>query len=234
MTFAGLISAFDAAGIDLRDIRNGPGGLCFGVRPARLSRSPCCTPTGIRRGTGSSRHFSIQTTQAFCSRSACSCMRDGLSSGERVPIWRAAILLTALLLTLSRSSFAALGVGLIGGAALIRGVSARMLKVVGILRTARDTSGPAIDHLRRGVQQAFRGCISSPAVHRLEQGTARLRRLESDCWRGVSTRMGTWGRFYGFDATGTSAFALDGGLLFIAVMTRRGRADAYMWRCLGS
>jgi O-antigen ligase len=27
------------------------------------------------------------------------------------------------------------------------------------------------------------------------------------------------GRFYGFDATGTSAFALDGGLLFIAVMT---------------
>jgi hypothetical protein len=139
-----------------------------------------------------------------------------LSSGERVPIWRVAVLLTALLLTLSRSSFAALGAGLVV-VLLIRGVSARMLKVVGILALL---ASPAVPRLITFAAAFNKLSVDASALQRFVAWSRALRVFADSPIVGVGfNTYGYVGRFYGFDATGTSAFALDGGLLFIAVMT---------------
>ncbi len=139
-----------------------------------------------------------------------------LSSGERVPIWRVAVMLTALLLTLSRSSFAALGVGLVV-VLLIRGFSTRMLKVVGVLALLAT---PAIPRLITFAAAFNKLSVDASALQRFVAWSRALRVFADSPIVGVGfNTYGYVGRFYGFDATGTSAFALDGGLLFIAVMT---------------
>jgi O-antigen ligase/uncharacterized membrane protein YhdT len=139
-----------------------------------------------------------------------------LSSGARVPVWRVGVLLTALLLTLSRSSFAALGVGLVV-VLLIRGFSTRMLKVVGVLALLAT---PAIPRLITFAAAFNKLSVDASALQRLIAWSRALRVFADSPIVGVGfNTYGYVGRFYGFDATGTSAFALDGGLLFIAVMT---------------
>jgi uncharacterized membrane protein YhdT len=139
-----------------------------------------------------------------------------LSSGARVPVWRVGVLLTALLLTLSRSSFAALGVGLVV-VLLIRGFSTRMLKVVGVLALLAT---PAIPRLITFAAAFNKLSVDASALQRFIAWSRALRVFADSPIVGVGfNTYGYVGRFYGFDATGTSAFALDGGLLFIAVMT---------------
>ena len=139
-----------------------------------------------------------------------------LSSGERVPVWRVAVMLTALLLTLSRSSFAALGVGLVV-VLLIRGFSTRMLKVVGVLALLAT---PAVPRLITFAAAFNKLSVDASALQRFIAWSRALRVFADSPIVGVGfNTYGYVGRFYGFDATGTSAFALDGGLLFIAVMT---------------
>ena len=139
-----------------------------------------------------------------------------LSSGERVPVWRVGVLLTALLLTLSRSSFAALGVGLVV-VLLIRGFSTRMLKIVGVLALVAT---PAIPRLITFAAAFNKLSVDASALQRFIAWSRALRVFADSPIVGVGfNTYGYVGRFYGFDATGTSAFALDGGLLFIAVMT---------------
>ena len=139
-----------------------------------------------------------------------------LSSGERVPVWRVAVLLTALLLTLSRSSFAALAVGLLV-VLLIRGVSTRTLKVVGVLALLAT---PAVPRLITFAAAFNKLSVDASALQRFVAWSRALRVFADSPIVGVGfNTYGYVGRYYGFDATGTSAFALDGGLLFIAVMT---------------
>jgi O-antigen ligase len=139
-----------------------------------------------------------------------------LSSGERVPVWRVGVMLTALLLTLSRSSFAALGVGLLV-VLLIRGFSTRMLKVVGVLALLAT---PAVPRLITFAAAFNKLSVDASALQRFIAWSRALRVFADSPIIGVGfNTYGYVGRFYGFDATGTSAFALDGGLLFIAVMT---------------
>jgi hypothetical protein len=139
-----------------------------------------------------------------------------LSCGERVPVWRVAIVLTALLLTLSRSSFAALGVGLFV-VLMIRGLSGRMLKVVGVLALLAT---PAVPRLITFAAAFNKLSVDASALQRFVAWSRALRVFSESPIIGVGfNTYGYVGRYYGFDATGTSAFALDGGLLFIAVMT---------------
>lgn len=139
-----------------------------------------------------------------------------LSSGERVPVWRVGVLLTALLLTLSRSSYAALGVGLLV-VLLIRGFSPRMLKVTAVLAVL---ASPAIPRLITFAAAFNKLSVDASALQRFVAWSRALRVFADSPIVGVGfNTYGYVGRYYGFDATGTSAFALDGGLLFIAVMT---------------
>jgi len=139
-----------------------------------------------------------------------------LSTGERVPLWRVAVLLTALLLTLSRSSMLALGVGLVI-VLLIRGVSARVLKAAVVLALL---AAPAIPRLITFAAAYNKLGVDESALLRFVEWSRALRVIADNPIFGVGfNTYGYVGRFYGFDAIGTSAFALDGGLLFIAVMT---------------
>jgi O-antigen ligase len=139
-----------------------------------------------------------------------------LASGERVPLWRAAVLLAALILTLSRGSMLACGVGLLI-VLMIRGVSTRVLKAAAILGVL---ALPGIPRLITFAAAYNKLGLDASALLRFVEWSRALRVISDNPLFGVGfNTYGYVGRFYGFDARGTSAFALDGGLLFIAVMT---------------
>ncbi|HEV8411657.1 MAG TPA: O-antigen ligase family protein [Gemmatimonadaceae bacterium] len=139
-----------------------------------------------------------------------------LASGERVPLWRVAVLLTALILTLSRGSMLACGIGLLI-VLMIRGVSARVLKTAAILAIL---ALPGIPRLITFAAAYNKLGLDASALLRFVEWSRALRVISDNPLFGVGfNTYGYVGRFYGFDARGTSAFALDGGLLFIAVMT---------------
>jgi O-antigen ligase len=139
-----------------------------------------------------------------------------IAAGVRVPAWRVAILLAALLLTLSRSSFLALAVGLLG-VLVVRGVSLRALKVAALLALLAT---PAIPRLLTFAATFNKLSVDESALARLVAWGRALRVFADNPIIGVGfNTYGYVGRFYGFDSSSASGFALDGGLLFIAVMT---------------
>ncbi len=139
-----------------------------------------------------------------------------ISAGERVPLWRTAILLTALVLTLSRSSILAFVIGL-AVVFLIRGVSARILKAMAVLAMLAAPLVPRLLTYAAGYNKLI---VDESALLRFIEWSRALRVIGENPIFGVGfNTYGYVGRFYGFDAKGTSAFALDGGLLFITVMT---------------
>ena len=141
-----------------------------------------------------------------------------LVSGEPVPLWRPGLLVAALVMTMSRSSMLAFVAGLAVMALLVRRVTWRAL---------------AGSLLAIGV-----GLIAAPWLLRMADSFDRLSLNDAS----LLTRFANWSRAlavladhpivgvgfntygfvqlrYGFADLSQSAFGLDGGLLFIAVMT---------------
>ena len=148
-----------------------------------------------------------------------------IAAGERVPAWRVAVMLTALLLTLSRSSFLALAVGLLV-VLLVRGLSTRALKIAALLALLVS---PAIPRLLTFADAFNKLSVDASALARLVAWGRALRVFADNALLGVGfNTYGYVGRFYGFDTSNASAFALDGGVLFIAVMTGMVGAALYV------
>jgi O-antigen ligase len=158
-----------------------------------------------------------------------------IASGERISAWKPSLLLAALLLTLSRSSFLALAVGALV-VLFARGVSARLMKIAAFVALLTIPFIPSLLRFAAGFNKLG---VDASALQRLVAWARALRVVADNAIIGVGfNTYGYVGRFYGFDATGTSAFALDGGLLFIAVMTGVvgvllyvGMLALIVWRC---
>ncbi len=92
-----------------------------------------------------------------------------------------------------------------------------MLKVVGALALLAT---PAVPRLITFAAAFNKLSVDASALQRFVAWSRALQVFSESPILGVGfNTYGYVGRYYGFDATGTSAFALDGGLLFIAVMT---------------
>ncbi|MDB4887743.1 MAG: hypothetical protein JWN79_3181 [Gemmatimonadetes bacterium] len=139
-----------------------------------------------------------------------------LASGERLPFWKPLLLFAALVASLSRSSFLGL---MLGGLLIIsiHGVSRRLMKVGGGVLLLALAGLPKI------VQYAStynKFTVDASALSRVENWLRALRLFFDHPFIGVG--FNTYGYVqerYGFELRGASSFSVDGGLLFIAVMT---------------
>jgi hypothetical protein len=145
------------------------------------------------------------------------CAVARLTCGERVAGWRVGVLVTALLLTASRSSLLAT---IAGGAviALVVGVSRRVVRLMLVVGALTLPAVPALLAFGRAYGKLE---IDASALSRLVSWLRALRML-ADHWL-IGVGFNTYGfaqRAYGFDpGRGAFGFSLDGGLLFVAVMT---------------
>jgi len=145
------------------------------------------------------------------------CAIARMTCGERVAGWRIGVLVLALLLTASRSSLLA---ALAGGAAIAFtvGVSRRVARV-GLVFVILML--PALPLLVAFGRQYGKLSIDASALTRVVSWLRALRML-ADHWV-IGVGFNTYGfaqRAYGYEAgRGAFGFSLDGGLLFIAVMT---------------
>ena len=138
-----------------------------------------------------------------------------LSYGVRVPRWRLLLLLTALLMTVSRSSILALAVG---GLVILaaRGLNRRLLRFSGLTLLL---ALPFVPMLVRFAASFNKFEVDASAMARTVSWLRALTVLADNLLIGVG--FNTYGfvqKAYGWEGGGES-FALDGGLLFIAVMT---------------
>jgi O-antigen ligase len=140
-----------------------------------------------------------------------------VSCGERVRPWRTGVLVAALLLTASRSSMLAALVGVVV-VAVTAGVSRRALRV-GVVLGALALL--ALPYLLRFAAAYGKLSIDASALERVVSWVRALRLIADHPVIGIG--FNTYGftqRAYG-GQPGTSSFSysLDGGLLFVTVMT---------------
>jgi hypothetical protein len=139
-----------------------------------------------------------------------------LSWGERVPVWRPLILFAGLVATLSRSSFVAL---FVGGAIIlmVRGVSRRLARwtaVVALLVL------PALPKLIPYAASYNKFTLDVSAMSRVAGWLKALVVFRDSPLIGIGfNTFGFVQENYGFTRAGASTFSVEGGLLFIAVMT---------------
>jgi O-antigen ligase len=140
-----------------------------------------------------------------------------LSCGERGLAGRLALLLVALLATASRSSMLAVFVGSLVIAATV-GVSRRVVRVGALLFLATLPAVPALLEFARTYNKL---AIDASALTRVVSWLRALRIVADHPVLGVG--FNTYGfvqRLYGGETTRAAfAFSLDGGLLFVTVMT---------------
>ena len=145
------------------------------------------------------------------------CALSRMTCGERVSGWRVGALATALLLTASRSSILAALVGL-GVVALVKGISRRVARILVVLGGLVIAALPLLAAFAR---QYGKLSVDASALSRLVSWLRAIR-MFADHWL-IGVGFNTYGfaqRAYGFEAGRASFdFSLDGGLLFIAVMT---------------
>jgi hypothetical protein len=150
-----------------------------------------------------------------------------LSHGERVRPWKLAVLLAALLMTVSRSSVLALIAGL-AVIASVRGVERRLLRAAAFGTAALL---PFVPLLLRFAVSFDKLRVDDSAMLRVVSWLRALTVFADNPWIGVG--FNTYGFVqgaYGFEAATTeSGFTLDGGLLFIAVMTGVVGVALYFW-----
>ena len=137
-------------------------------------------------------------------------------AGIKVPAWRLLLLLAALLLTLSRSSFLAL---LVGSAVLVavRGIPKRALGL-GVL--AAVLMLPVLPRIVAFAASFNKLSLDASALARLVSWGKALRVWSDNPLMGIG--FNTYGfvqRQYGWRVRGASAFGLDGGLLFVGALT---------------
>lgn len=139
-----------------------------------------------------------------------------LACGDRLRPWKPLVLLTALVLTFSRSSV----LGLIVGGTIIlaaRGLSKRVLRLGGVALVAALPFAPLV--LRFG-SEYNKFSIDGSAMQRTVGWLRALTVLADHPVFGVG--FNTYGfvqKAYGWEILGRDGFAVDGGLLFVAVMT---------------
>lgn len=139
-----------------------------------------------------------------------------LAFGGRVPAWKPTVLVAALLMTVSRSSI----LGLLAGAGLVllvRGPSRKMVRIAVGLLIAVVPFGPLIYDF---ADSFGRFSIEGSAALRFVSWARALRIFADNPLIGVG--FNTYGfaqRAYGYSAGYASDFTLDGGLLFVAVLT---------------
>ena len=139
-----------------------------------------------------------------------------MAGGERVALWKPLLLFSALLATLSRSSFLGL---MVGGVLIlaVRGVSRRMLQLAGIVLLAVVAALPKIVAYAENYAKLS---VDASALTRVTNWLRALRIFADSPVIGVG--FNTYGyvqELYGFTRAGLSTNSTDGGLLFIAVMT---------------
>lgn len=139
-----------------------------------------------------------------------------MAAGVAVPPWKPAVLFTALVMTLSRSSGVAF---LVGGLVILaaRGLSRRVLRLGAVFVAVSLPLAPVLLEFARTYNKLV---LDASALSRVTGWLRGLVVLADNPVVGVG--FNTYGfvqRHYGWDLGGMSRFGLDGGLLFIAVMT---------------
>lgn len=139
-----------------------------------------------------------------------------LSCGAPVARWKLVLLFAALVLTVSRSAVLALIAG-VGVILLVRGLSRRLLRLGGLVGAL---SVPFLPLIISYAVSFNKFDIDASALTRVVRWLEALVVLADNPVIGVG--FNTYGFVrdtYGFGNIGNASFGLDGGLLFIAVMT---------------
>jgi O-antigen ligase len=139
-----------------------------------------------------------------------------LASGARVAGWKLLLLLAALLLTLSRSSILGFGLGL-GVIFLARGLSKRLLAM---LMGVAIVVAAALPKLLQFAKQYQKLSVDASALGRLVSWAHEWTVFTEHPIVGIG--FNTWGAVqqrHGWEAVAAASFGIEGGLLFIAVLT---------------
>jgi O-antigen ligase len=139
-----------------------------------------------------------------------------IAAGERVARWKPGVLLLATVLTLSRS--AVLGL-VVGGMVILlaRGLSRRLLRLVAVVTVLMAASLPVLVQFANAYGKFD---PNGSAAVRLISWAAAFQALIHHPIIGVG--FNTWGYVqsqYGMQLASAASYSLDGGLLFIAVLT---------------
>jgi O-antigen ligase len=139
-----------------------------------------------------------------------------LASGATVPRWKPMVLFAAVVMTASRSSLIAL---FVGGVLIVavRGVSRRLLQLAGVAAVLLAVFAPALIEFARKLNKLT---VDASALQRVAQWARGLRVFADHPFIGIG--FNTWGYVserYGYARLFASSYAIDGGLLFVAVMT---------------
>lgn len=140
----------------------------------------------------------------------------GLTTGARVPAWKPLLLSLALVLTVSRSALLAFAAGAVV-IVLARGVSARMLRLAAVLAVLVAASLPKLVELAQRYRKLE---IDPSALSRVISWARGIEVLRDHPVIGIG--FNTWGfvqERYGWERAHAYTYAIDGGLLFVAVMT---------------
>jgi hypothetical protein len=139
------------------------------------------------------------------------------ATGVRVPRWRPVLLFVALVCTVSRSS----ALGLIAGIAvilLLRGLSKRVLVFAGVIAAGVLASAPKL--IAIAATYGKFDIAGGSAAARVVSWLRAFRILADHPFIGVGfNTVGFVQEQYGWERMGTGAYSIDGGLLFVAVMT---------------
>jgi hypothetical protein len=138
------------------------------------------------------------------------------SAGARVRGWKMVLLLVALALTASRGSVLAFVVG-VASIAVMRGLSKRLLRAVMI---GAALSLAALPKLLAYARSFNKLSIDESALTRVMQWVRGIQVFSDHPVIGIG--INTWGYVqerYGWARNYTASYALDGGLIFVAVMT---------------
>lgn len=140
-----------------------------------------------------------------------------LSAGAAVPLWKPVLLVAALILTLSRGALVAF---VAGGAVIlaVRGLSRRLVRLVALVTLLGLPFVPTLLQLARTYN---RFSLDDPSALSRVAGWLRGITIFADN-PVIGIGFNTFGfvqEAYGFERAGKASFGLDGGLLYIAVMT---------------
>jgi O-antigen ligase len=140
-----------------------------------------------------------------------------LSTGAAVPLWKPVLLVSALMLTLSRGAFVAF---LAGGALIlaVRGIPRRLLRLVALVALLSLPFVPTLFQLARTYNRFSFNDAS--ALTRVAGWLRGLTVFADNPVFGIGfNTFGFVQEAYGFASAGKASFGIDGGLLYIAVMT---------------
>ena len=140
-----------------------------------------------------------------------------LASGVNVPRWKPALLLLALVLTLSRSGALAFVCGIMAIVAT-RGLGRKMVRFLVAMAIVALAALPQL--LRFASQYAKLGVSDGSATARLVVWQRSIATFLESPWFGIG--FNTYGYVQerrGFERFGSATYSAEGGLLFIAVMT---------------